>query len=113
MLRDRSICGIWQENTQVYLLPEANLTLRKAIKVTCDIEAAEAQTSQLLQAMHQLWQLNIRSKAMECSHRHHLINVGSALIVREATIKLKIVIIEMLNGIRKYHKTGHLLSACS
>ena len=87
--------------------------MRKAIKLLEIIEAAEAQTSQLLQAMHQLWQLNIRSRAIECSQRHHLINVGSALNVGEATIKLKIVITEMLNGIHKYHKTGHLLSACS
>ena len=47
VLRDRLVCGIHHEITQKGLLSEANLTLKKAIEVACNIKAAEAQTSQL------------------------------------------------------------------
>ena len=46
-LRDRLVCGIHHENTQKCLLSEANLTLKKAIEVACNVEAAEAQPSRL------------------------------------------------------------------
>ena len=46
-LRDRLVCGIHHGNTQKRLLSESNLTLKKAIEVACNVEAAEAQTSQL------------------------------------------------------------------
>ena len=46
VLRDRLVCGIRHKNTQKRLLSEANFSLQKAIEVACNIEAAEAQTSQ-------------------------------------------------------------------
>ena len=46
-LRDRFVCGLRHENTQKRLLTEANLTLNKAIETARNIEAAEAQASQL------------------------------------------------------------------
>ena len=46
-LRDRLVCGIRHKNTQKRLLSEANLTLKKAIEVACNVEAAEGQTNQL------------------------------------------------------------------
>lgn len=46
-LGDRLVCGICHENTQKCLLTEANLTLKKAIEVACNIEVVEAQISQL------------------------------------------------------------------
>ena len=46
-MRDRLVCGICHENNQNCLLSEANLTLKKTIEVACNVEAAEAQTSQL------------------------------------------------------------------
>ena len=45
--RHYEICGISHKNTQKRLLSEANLTLKKATDVACNVEAAEAQTSQL------------------------------------------------------------------
>ena len=46
-LRDCLICGIRHENTQKRLLSEANLTLSKAIEITCNIEVMETQATQL------------------------------------------------------------------
>ena len=49
--------------------------------------------------MRQLWQSTIANEEIEDCQRHHQINVGSALVVGEATIKLKIAVIKVLNVI--------------
>ena len=85
-------------NTQKGLLSEANLTLKKAIEVACNIKAAEAQTSQLKGTN------NAPVMAVEHMKRRNgtrpetsPINVGSTLDVGEVIIKPKIVVIKVLN----------------
>ena len=105
------VCGIHHENTQKCLLLEVNLTLQKKIEIAGNIETAETQTSQFKGA----------NKAPVIAVEH--MKKGNGTQPETQPDKCRkctrcgvgnhnpmIVIIEVLNVIRKCHKTGHLSS---
>ena len=111
-LRDRLVCGIHHENTQKRLFSEANLTLKKAIEVACNVEAAEAQTSQLkgasnapVMAVDHSKQGDRRSSETPADKRGKCTRCGrgnhKAKDCRHKNVKCYMC-----------HKTGHLSSVC-
>ena len=111
-LRDRLVCGIHHANTQKRLLSESNLTLKKAIEVACNIEAAEAQTSQLKGAS------NAPVMAVDHSKRGHRRSSETPADKRGKCTRCgggnhKAKDCRHKNAkCYKCHKTGHLSSVC-
>ena len=67
MLRDRIVCGIQDQSTQLRLLVEPDLTLQKAFKVDQAIESAETQVKEL---QHPPWKYMPLAPNLDCFEHH-------------------------------------------